>query len=102
MNKTNLLATLALASFTYTNTVRLTNWLPTGDSEFKNRTNYVYKWMTDITTTVTRETVTPTIVWVTNNQTIVHQDHEPFSLTNTIIIKEPHPLPPLPGTPGRL
>lgn len=103
MSETNLLAALA-AVFVYTNTVTMTNWFNTGNSQRRDNTNYVEQWMGEISTTDWREVVTPTVVYVTNRAPL-KISRELFSRTNTVIRLTPAgppPLPPMPGVPTKL
>ncbi len=104
MNKTNLAAALALASFTFTNTVRTTNWINTGNSEYRNGTNYVEQLLGEIVITDFRREAVPCIVWTTNSLPI-HIVRELFPATNTV--KQMNqcgnpPMPPVPNVPGKL
>lgn len=96
MNQTNLFAALLLlAPPAYTNVVRQTNWVNTGDSARKGGTNYLEQWISKITTVKIRVTATPSIVWTTNRLEI-ETANEPFSRTNTVIQLNPQGPPPLP------
>lgn len=100
MNDTNLLAALALAAVTYTNSVAFTNWINFhGDVKRENNTNYVHRWADQIGTNVFREEVIPMIVYKTN-RTAIGSSRVLFSATNAPTEWTPSGLPPLPPTPG--
>lgn len=104
MNDTNLLAALATLALSYTNTFRATNWVNTGNSHFRDGTNYVEQWCGEITQTEVRESVVPTIVYVTNTA-VIKYSRELFSKTNAVLRVTPsgkYPLPPTPGVPTKL
>lgn len=100
MNDTNLLAALALAAVTYTNSVAFTNWVSfQGDFKRENGTNYVRQWADQIGTNTFRDEVIPVITYKTN-RTAIGSSRSLFSSTNAPTQWTPSGLPPLPPTPG--
>lgn len=99
MNHTNLLTGLFLASFVYTNTVKTTNWVNTGDLERRRGTNYVEQWLSEISSIDYREEVAAVITYKTNRVPI-QINRQVFSQTNSVTRMTPSGTPPLPPTPG--
>lgn len=101
MNETNLWASLGLAMLVYTNSVRTTNWVNTGDSERKHGTNYVEQWMSEIIVTDSRVVVVPVVtVTYQTNPAAIKISREVFSRSNSVPQMNPSGAPPLPPTPG--
>lgn len=95
MNETNALIALG-TSLVLTNVVSLTNWQATGDMQRKGSTNYVEKFISEISTVDWREVITPKVVYVTN-KVAIKTTRELFSGTNAVKVMVPVMPPPLPG-----